>query len=114
MSLFISLYVDEDVSVLVAAILRARGFDVVTTGAAGLLGADDASQLNYAVAAQRTFLTHNRIDFEVLANAFFQSGQTHYGIIIARRHSPYEIARRVLLILNHVTADEMVNQVRYI
>ena len=30
------------------------------------------------------------------------------------RRSPYEIVRRLLIILNHVTADEMENQLRYI
>jgi len=33
-------------------------------------------------------------------------------MITAVRRSPYEIARRLLTILNHVTADEMENQVR--
>jgi hypothetical protein len=49
-----------------------------------------------------------------LAQTYFASGQTHYGIIIAVRHPPYEIVRRLLLILNQVTADEMQNQLRYI
>jgi hypothetical protein len=35
-------------------------------------------------------------------------------IIIAVRRSPYEIVRRLLAILNHVPADEMKNQLRYI
>jgi hypothetical protein len=38
----------------------------------------------------------------------------HYGIIFAVRRPPQEIARRLLVILNQVTADEMENQVRYI
>ncbi len=40
--------------------------------------------------------------------------QTPAGMILAVRHNPYEITRRLLLILNHVTADEMENQLRYI
>ena len=32
----------------------------------------------------------------------------------AVRHPPYEIVRRLLLILNQVTADEMQDQLRYI
>jgi hypothetical protein len=38
----------------------------------------------------------------------------HYGVIIAVRRSPQEIAQRLLKILNQVTSDEMQNQVRYI
>ena len=68
----------------------------------------------YAVRQQKTLLTHNRADFEALAQRYFAAGQTHYGIIIAVRRPPYEIARRLLTILNHVTADEMENQLRYI
>ncbi len=112
--LFIELYLDEDVSVLVAELLRARGFEAMTTREAGQLQNSDADQLAYAVSQRRTFLTHNRTHFEALAKDYLATGQTHYGIIIAVRHPPHEIVRRLLLILNHVTADEMQDQLRYI
>jgi len=112
--LFIELYLDEDVSVLVAQLLRARGFVVMTTHEAGRLHASDEDQLAYAISESKTLLTHNRADFEALAQSYFESGRTHHGIILAVRHSPHEIVRRLLLILNQVTADEMINQVRYI
>lgn len=38
----------------------------------------------------------------------------HGGIILAVRRPPQEIVRRLLVIINHVTADEMKNQIRYI
>lgn len=63
---------------------------------------------------EKTFVTHNRADFERLIQEYFNLGKIHYGVIIAVRHPPQEIARRLVKILNHVTADEMVNQVRYI
>jgi Domain of unknown function (DUF5615) len=112
--LFIELYLDEDVDVLVGELLRARGFVVLTTREAGQLGSDDASQLAYALSQQKTFVTHNRADFEALAQSYFTAGQTHYGIIIAVRHDPYELVRRLLVILNQVTADEIQDQLRYI
>ena len=112
--LFIELYLDEDVDVLVSDLLRARGFSAFTTREAGQLGADDACQLAYAVSNHKTMFTHNRLDFEALAQSYFAQGLTHYGIIIATRHDPYELARRLLLILNQVTADELTNQLRYI
>ena len=72
------------------------------------------AQLAYAVSQQQTLLTHNRADFEAPARTHFAAGQSHRGIIIAVRHPPYEIVRRLLPILNQVTADEMQDQLRYI
>ena len=112
--LFVELYLDEDVSMLIADLLRARGFVTVTTQEAGRTGENDASQLEYAISQSKTLLTHNRADFEALAQHYFSLGRTHHGIIIAVRRPPYEILQRLLIILNQVTADEMVNQLRYI
>jgi predicted nuclease of predicted toxin-antitoxin system len=112
--LFIELYIDEDVDVLVADLIRARGFVATTTRDAGGLSKTDEEQLEFAVDQQATMLTHNRLDFEKLAAQYVLDGKTHYGIILATRQSPYEIVRRLLLILNHVTADEMKNNIRYI
>lgn len=112
--LFIALYLDEDVDVLVAALLRSRGFVVTTTQEANQLQARDADQLTYAVQQGRAFFTHNRVDFETLAQAYGATGRSHCGIIIATRRRPHELVRRLLRILNHVTADELENQIRYI
>lgn len=113
-SLFIRLYLDEDVNVLVANLLNARGFDVLTVRDAGKLQASDKEQLAYAVSQQRALVTHNRSDFEQLVQTYFATGQKHYGVILAIRRPPQAITKRLLVILNHVTADEMENQVRYI
>lgn len=112
--LFIELYLDEDVDGLLADLLRARGFEVSTTYEAGQGGKSDVEQLAYAISQQKTLLTHNRTHFEALAQQYFEAEQTHDGIIIAVRRSPYAIARRLLTVLNYVTADEMHNQLRYI
>ncbi|KAB8319828.1 hypothetical protein SD81_013625 [Tolypothrix campylonemoides VB511288] len=111
---FISFYLDEDVNVLLADLLRARGFEATTAQEAGQLGKTDEEQLAYAVSQGMTLLSHNRVDFEALAQAYFAANQEHYGIIFAVRRPPQEILRRLLIILNQVTADEMTNQVRYI
>ena len=44
--LFIELYLDEDVSALVAKLLRVRGFTVQTTQEAGRTETDDDKQLS--------------------------------------------------------------------
>ncbi|MBX3059496.1 MAG: DUF5615 family PIN-like protein [Anaerolineae bacterium] len=112
--LFIELYLDEDVHVVIADLLRGRGFSAITAREAGQLAKSDEEQLAYAISQRRTLLTHNRHDFEALASAYASEGKTHYGIILAVRNPPYEVVRRLMRLLNHVTADEMQNQVRYI
>ena len=113
-ALFIELYLDEDVHVLVADLVRSYGFSALTARDADMLGCDDATQLAYAARHDKALLTHNRVDFEQLARAYIQQGTAHAGIIIAVRRSPYAIGRRAARLLDHVTADEMRNQVRYI
>lgn len=112
--LFIELYLDEDVSVLLAELLKARGYTAVTAREAGMLGKSDEEQLAYAISQRKTFITHNRVDFENLYSEYFQTGQHHYGIIIATQRDEYSLLRRLLIILNAVTSDEMENQIRYI
>lgn len=112
--IFIELYNDEDVSALIVELIRARGFSVLTTLEAENLGKSDAEQLSFAAIRKKVLLTHNRVDFEQLAKQYYEESRTHYGIIIAVRRLPNEMANRILEILNQTTADEMINQIRYI
>lgn len=112
--LFIELYLDEDVHVVIADLLRGRGFVATTARDAELLGKTDEEQLAYAVSQRKTLLTHNRHDFEVLAQEYPITEKAHFGIILAKRYPPYDLVRRLMRILNHVSADEIQNQVRYI
>lgn len=113
-TLFIQLYLDEDVDILVAQLIRARGLDVLTTQEAGRAGQDDESQLDYSAQQSRSILTHNRADFEELHRQYMAARQRHTGIIIAVQHPPYEITLRLLRLLNAVTAAEMEDQIVYI
>lgn len=112
--LFIELYLDEDVSVLIAELIRARGFSAVATVEAGNLGKNDHEQLEFATREERVFLTHNRIDFERLAVECFERGTEHSGIIIAARRPPALVVSKLLAILGSTTGEEMKNQIRYI
>lgn len=112
--LFIDLYIDEDVSALVAKLIGARAFTALTTLEADKLGATDAEQPEFANSRGMAILTHNRADFEELARQYASAGRLHCGIIVAVRRSPYEMARRLLGLLNKFTADELSNQVMYI
>lgn len=112
--LFIEIYLDENVHVLIAKIVRSHGFKAVTTQEAGRKGTSDPEQMDYAGEQGSAILTLNRTDFEELAKEYFDSGKNHHGIIIAADNSPQEIARRLITILNDITADEMTNQIIYI
>lgn len=100
--------------VLIADLIRSQGFTATTTTEAGRKGKSDPEQLEYAVSQQFAILTHNRLDFEELAQEYFDNGLTHYGIIISGQRQPQEIANRMLENLNNYTADEMINQILYI
>jgi predicted nuclease of predicted toxin-antitoxin system len=112
--LFIHVYLDEDVSALLADLLRSRQYEVTTTLEAGNVGRSDAEQLAFATERGMAIVTHNRADFDALAQQYVTSGRTHAGIIMAVRRPEPQLARRLIAILDSVTADEMDNQVRYI
>ena len=109
-----SIYLDEDVSVVVATILRARGLDTATARDTGRLGRSDFEQLASGALAGRVLLTHNRVDFERLHREWLETGRPHAGIIIARRRTPAELAARVGRLISCLTADEMKNQLFHV
>jgi predicted nuclease of predicted toxin-antitoxin system len=113
-TLFPKLYLDENMAIQLAALLAHRGFCATTARTAGLLGADDPTQLSYASAHGYCLVTHNRRDFEQLHQHFLAVGQAHAGIIIASVHNVYTLAERLVRLLNTLTADEMTNQLLYI
>jgi len=112
--LFATIYTDEDVSKLVATLLKARGFDVTTTSEQAMLSQSDSQQLAYAASVERCLLTHNRVDFERLHLEYMTEGRQHSGIIVAPQKNAYEIAQRVAILLNTLTADEINNQLLYV
>ena len=74
----------------------------------------DSEQLAYAVERGSCMVTHNREDFQELHLQYIAESRDHAGIIIAVRRRPYEVARRLVLLLDRITADEMRNQLLYI
>lgn len=108
--LFIRLYLDEDVHRGVAAALRMRGFDVLNAHDGGRWGLSDAEQLAYAAASERTLFTFNTADFLRLHRTWIEAGRPHWGIIVSEQLSVGEVTRRLLRLLNRMTADEMQGQ----
>lgn len=78
----VRLYLDEDVDVRLALLLRAKSHDCLTTLDANRLADDDEAQLAFAATEGRILLTHNREDFAALAVAWHQTGRSHAGILM--------------------------------
>jgi hypothetical protein len=94
--------------------VAARGFRAATARDAGQLSKPDSEQLAYAVEQGLCVVTHNREDFEELHLQYIAANRDYAGIIIALRRRPYQIAVRLVQLLNRITADEMRNQLLYI
>ncbi|NCQ68133.1 MAG: hypothetical protein GPI99_02610 [Microcystis aeruginosa W13-15] len=113
MSIFASLYMDEDMSALVARLLRSRGLDVTTVPEQSTLGKTDSEQLEFAASLGRCLVTHNRVDFERLHLQFIEEGREHCGIIVVPQKTAYEVVQRVSVLVNTLTVDSINNQLLY-
>lgn len=109
----LALYTDEDVSALVATLLKSRGLDITTVPEQGTLGKTDREQLEYAISVNRCILTHNRVDFERLHLQYVEEGRKHAGIIVVPQKNAYEVARRVGTLALSLTVNEIRNQLLY-
>ncbi len=92
----ISLYFDEDVHPSVARILSERGFDILTTQEAEMLGKSDEEQLERAAKEKRAILTFNIGDFVQLSHTWAGEEKEHCGIIVSDQIRPGELLRRLL------------------
>ena len=108
-----ALYTDEDMSALVATLLRSRGLDVTTVPEQSTLGKTDSEQLEFATSLGRCLLTHNRLDFERLHLQYMEQNKQHSGIVIVPQKNAYEVARRIGILVSSLTANEIKNQLLY-
>ena len=117
MSSRIKLYLDEDVEVLLADLVRSKGFDAITTRDAGRHNRSepDAEQLAFAASQDRAIVTHNRDDFSRLHREYLDLQRPHSGIFIAiRRPTIYHVARRLLAFLHNRTNEEMRSHIQFV
>lgn len=106
-----ALLLDEDVRVILAEILRARGYDATHVLEVGRGGKTDPEQLAYAVRQGRVMLTHNIRDHLRLARTYQARAKMHHGIIVSDQVPLRELLRRVLRCLSRHTAEEMHNRI---
>lgn len=115
----IKLYLDEDITAAphLAATLRRRGFDVVSTIDAGNRSLDDRSQFAYAIAEGRVLVTFNIQDYIPLAQELYAGGREFPGLIISphiQGHRFDYLLKLVLNLLNQVDEASMWNTIRFL
>jgi predicted nuclease of predicted toxin-antitoxin system len=110
--LFIRLYLDADVDVKLAANLRKAGYDCVSARQVGNAALDDESQMIFAANEGRVLVTHNIRDFAPIFERWWHSDRCHPGIVVSQQIPLGELQRRIMRLLDTVTADEMENNLR--
>jgi hypothetical protein len=78
----VKVYLDEDVSPIVARLLRDKGVDTVSAHEVGRVQLDDRAQLAEATGAGRAIVTANVVDFLALAHDAVASNVEHAGILL--------------------------------
>ena len=110
----IRLYLDEDADVALAAALRQRGIEVLTTQEAGHLGLPDEDQLTFATRGERVFFTHNRGDFARLHKEMTREGRSHAGIILSDQLPVGVLLRRLSKLCFRLTQEEMTTRLEFL
>lgn len=96
--------------------MREREFDAVNVAEVGREGFSDEEQWQFAAAEGRALLTFDKDggQFVDLVADWFYASQQHYGLIISAQLPRGELLRRVLNLLNSVSAEDMANSVRFL
>ena len=107
----IRFHLDEHISDSIAAGLRRRGVNVTTSADAGLAGANDTTQLEFAASAGRVMVTQ---DADYLR--LHRQGVAHAGIAYCPQASLTigEMLRKLTLIYDLLSAEEMTNMIEYL
>lgn len=110
----IQFFTDEDVYGTTARALRTAGFDAVSTPERGRLGESDESQLEWAIAQQRVFVTFNVSHFASLHSLWLQQGRHHFGIIVSQQRAIGDLLRRLLKLAGALDAEAMHDRLEFL
>ena len=105
---------DEDVHGDLGKALRQQGYDVLTVNEAQKNGLSDRQQLEFATEHNRAIFTFNAVDFIELHLQYLTQSRSHSGILVSRQIPIKEAIRRLLLLLNRVTAEEIEGQLYWL
>src|SRR3990170_1872077 len=108
------LHLNEHLSPRLAEQLRTYGFDVTATLELDMVEADDDEQLAYAASSQRAIVTFNHKDFAMRHMRYLAEGKEHWGIVLSTEEALDVFRRRLLRLLNTLSADELKNQIRWL
>lgn len=104
-------HLDEHVADAIAKGLRQRGIDVTTTAEAGLLDAEDAQHVNFALAANRVIVTQDADFLRLHAEEISHPGIVYYS---QGSRSIGEVVRFLALMHECLKDDEMRGRVEYV
>ena len=113
----VRLYFDADaMQRAVVQGLRARGVDVTTANDAGIAGATDEEQLEFARSDGRVLISFNVSDFLAIHTQYLSQGKTHAGIILApqQQYSIGERIRRLLKLAATRSAEDMRDRLEFL
>ena len=115
--LWLRLYFDHNAHLWLAEAVRRHGIDAVVAKDVGNAAAADEEHLRWATEHGRTVFTFDRNDFPRLNEEWQARGEPHAGIIVSV--APPElpapaVLRRLLRLLDTVTADEMANRLLWL
>ncbi|MBC8870234.1 MAG: DUF5615 family PIN-like protein [Planctomycetes bacterium] len=109
----VKVYLDEDVHHLIAHALRLRGWDALTTIAAGRQGSSDLEQLRFAAENGYAILTYNVSDFPRLHYEIIDADD-HGGIVVATQDDPSANARTLLSLLSAFSSEDIADQLIFL
>lgn len=102
------LYLDENLSMAVAGILRGRKCDVQRVQDAGMIGRSDLDQLLFATQHHRCLVSQNIADFVALHTVFVRQDRSHAGIVlVAHDPRPSVVASKLLKRLARESAESL-------
>ena len=108
------LHLNENLSWHLPEQLRKYGYDVTSTIEMRMIEDDDSIQLAFAVSQSRAIVSINHKDFMPLHEQYLVEGKEHWGIILSTEESVPVLRRRLLRLLNTLSAEELKNQVRWL
>jgi hypothetical protein len=103
----IRLYLDEDVHLLLAKVLRERAYDVISAHESGNRGKPDIEQFAFAVQHGRSVLTFNARDFVPIASDAMAKNQAFPGLIVSEQLPFRELLRRICRLLDSRTPEQI-------
>lgn len=113
------LYLDENISQLVAKKLREKGYDVVSVHENHTQSKSDTEQLELAIEEERAIVTYDLVDFTDLAKEYIAKGKSHCGIIlVSNKTIPQDNLKKLIVslekLLQNKEKDFLENEIVYL